>query len=132
MVRAALLVLMCANIVRADECDELCKPPPETLDPQVRDELYTGMGLLIAGHAVGMLAQLSLNLSASERALSMVPVFGAIEGAARAGDRWDVRMTLVFSAGVQVVGVLLAATAWATRNDFKRISFNSNGMALSF
>jgi hypothetical protein len=132
MVRAALLVLMCANIVRADECEELCKPPPEALDPQVRDELYTGIGLIIAGHAVGLLAALSLNLSASERALSTVPVFGAIEGAARAGDRWDVRMTLVFSAGVQVVGILLAATAWATRNDFKRASFDPTRMTLNF
>ncbi len=125
-----LLVLCASGGVRAEECDDLCKPlaPVEKMDPQVREELYTGLGLLAAGHIVGLFAQLRLPTSAAERTLATIPVFGAIEGAARSGDQWEIRMTLVFSAGVQIVGALLAATAWGTREDHpSRLGFSGDG-----
>jgi hypothetical protein len=133
MKMALVLLVMCASgVATAEECDELCKPPPPTLDPHVRDEILTGLALTAIGHSIGALAQLTAaEHGPAEKALATIPVFGAIEGAARSGDNWQLRMTLVFSVGVQVVGVLLMSTAWAARNE-KRVGVSGDGVLVHF
>jgi len=132
MGKAVLVILMAAATVRAEEpCDDVCRPK---LDPQVRDELITGAVVVAAGHLMGTLALLRSNGFSHEYALAPLPLVGALDGAASDGVPSHVRMVLVFSVAIQMVGALFTLTAWATRDTDheRRIGLTGNGMELHF
>jgi hypothetical protein len=135
MGKAALVILMAAATVRAEPqpCDDVCRPV-EKLDPQVRDELITGAVVVAAGHLMGTLALLRANGVGHEYALAPLPIIGALDGAASDGVPSHVRMVLVFSVAIQMVGALFSITAWATRDvdRERRLSFTGDGMQLHF
>ena len=134
MGKAVVCVLLAAATARAEEpCDDVCRPV-EKLDPQVRDELITGAVIVAAGHLMGTLALLRADGFSHQYALAPLPVIGALDGAASDGVPSHVRMVLVFSVAIQIVGALFTATAWATRDVDKerRLSFTGDGMQLHF
>jgi hypothetical protein len=130
MARAMLLmIVLWSRPVRADECE--CEPV------NARAEIAAGVGLFAVGYTMGILAQIAVPASPAEYVLVRpMPVFGAIEGAVRSGEDWGPRIALMFSAGVQVIGILLAGTAYAANRDelqpARRVSLRSGGLTVKF
>ena len=135
MARIALVVLVfVSEAVAAEErCEEICAE--EVMRPETRQEILAGIGLFAVGYTIGLLSQIPVHASPAEYVLVRpLPVFGAIEAAARAGDEWQARMSLAFSAGVQIVGIILATTSYALRHQKpdKRVSLRTGSLTVHF
>ena len=139
MQRVVLLLIVCAPaMAHAQTCEDAACPCAEEprMDPQTRDDLATGLALFGAAYTVGMFAQIAVPATPAGRLFGFTPVFGAIAGAANADTPWDARLTLIFSAGTQVAGILFAITAVTLKHpdwvDGKKVGFNANGAVVHF
>jgi hypothetical protein len=132
MGKVLALVCVLSGTLRADPCDGVCRPPEEKMDPQLRGELITGAGVVAAGHLIATFAL--WHLDGVARGLAAFPVIGAIGGVTRCESQPDVCAVLAFSGALQLIGALLTATAWATRNEEapRPIGLTANGMMLRF
>ena len=135
MVKAQIVVLLCATsaIAAEEKCEETCEPEA-AIRPETKQEILAGLGLFAVGWSIGMLAQVPVAASPAEAIfVRPIPVFGAIEAGVRADDQWQVRMTLAFSVGVQVVGIVLATTSWALRHEKpdKRYSLRTGALVVN-
>ena len=129
----AMLIVLVGRVASADEDPCCCEKSPSSVDPLFRDELIAATALFAVGHTIALATQFAVPGSTTERIFGTVPVFGSIDAAVRT-DSWEARMTLVFATGVQLVGILMAATAAAVHKESrpKNLSFNGNGMQLKF
>ena len=128
----AMLIVLVSSVASADEDPCCCEKPP-SFDPLLRDELIAATALFAVGHTIALATQAVVPSSTAERIFGTVPVFGSIDAAVRT-DSWEARMTLVFATGVQLVGILMAATAAAVHKESrpKNLNFNNNKIQLKF
>jgi hypothetical protein len=116
------------GVVRLERCDDLCgyleQPPPS---PDEKAALYTltaGLSIFTVSYLVG--TTYALSLPHPNRAFDLVPVIGAIGSADRNRDPATATHVLIFSAGTQAVGILLAvlsAVEYHRALEERRLSF---------
>jgi hypothetical protein len=123
-----LLIVCCAEPARGDECE--CEPA------QARADIFAGISMFAVGYTIGILAQTVVPATPAEYVLARpIPLFGTIEAAVRSGDDWGPRIALMFSAGVQVIGILLAATAFTAHREppeERKVSWRGDGFSVKF
>jgi hypothetical protein len=118
----------------AEGCD--CAVDLRPRRPELRQVVF-GLSLFAASYTLGTAYAWAVS-RASDRVFDALPVVGAIVAAERGNERSVDQAALIFSAAVQLVGILVTATAWHAEDPLEpRLSLgpaavsHGGGLALS-